>query len=262
MCSQHSSTTRLLLLPRACTRLLAVQMSSQAGSRIVRPERVRVLSTVEQVTPGTGGIVYWMSRDQRVQDNWALLHARDLALQHGVPLSVVFCLVPNFLSAPYRQFGFMLRGLEEVERELRALSLPFALLTGAPEEQLPAFATKHKVCALITDFSPLRVSRAWKEAVVTALPTLPVHEVDAHNVVPVWTASPKQEVGARTIRGKITGLLPSYLTEIPPLVRDPGMKDACASIVKATDTPIDWPQVHASLQVGRYLRGWLYECRM
>ena len=38
------------------------------------------------------GVMYWMQRDQRVQDNWAMIYAQKMALQHKVPLSVVYCL--------------------------------------------------------------------------------------------------------------------------------------------------------------------------
>ena len=41
------------------------------------------------------------------------------------------------------------------------------------------------------------------------------HEVDAHNVVPVWQASDKRETGARTIRGKIHRHLPEFLQVWP-----------------------------------------------
>ena len=44
------------------------------------------------------GVAYWMSRDQRVQDNWSLVYAQKMALQHQVPLFVVFCLLPKFLD--------------------------------------------------------------------------------------------------------------------------------------------------------------------
>ena len=40
---------------------------------------------------------------------------------------------------------------------------------------------------------------------------IPMHEVDAHNVVPVWEASDKREYGARTIRTKIHKRLPEFL---------------------------------------------------
>jgi hypothetical protein len=43
-----------------------------------------------------------------------------------------------------------------------------------------------------------------------------VEEVDAHNVVPVWEASPKRETAARTIRPKIHKMLPEFLKVPPP----------------------------------------------
>lgn len=226
----------------------AVQMASASTIRCVQSERIRVLSSVRKLTPSKGGVVYWMSRDQRVQDNWALLHARDLALEHKVPLSVVFCLVPHFHEATIRHYGFMLRGMEEIQSQLQELSLPFALLSGWPAEQLPQYVQKHEICAVVTDFSPLRVPRAWKNDLVSSLPSIPIIEVDAHNVVPVWVASPKLEVGARTIRPKITNLLPVYLKDIPKLELDPRLTPA-ASIVSDVATRIDWEAVRASLQV-------------
>ena len=34
-------------------------------------------------------VVYYMHRDQRVQDNWALIYAQSVANEHNLPLSVV-----------------------------------------------------------------------------------------------------------------------------------------------------------------------------
>ena len=34
-------------------------------------------------------VVYYMHRDQRVQDNWALVYAQTIANKHNLPLSVV-----------------------------------------------------------------------------------------------------------------------------------------------------------------------------
>ena len=217
----------------------------------VKPERVRTLSADGTVTPTGGGVVYWMSRDQRVQDNWAMLHAKELALKHGVPLSVVFCLVPTFQDATIRHYGFMLRGLEEVERELRELKVPFSLLQGWPSEKMPGYLEQHEVCALVTDFSPLRVPMGWKRDVVNALPQLPVFEVDAHNIVPVWAASPKLEVGARTLRPKVTTLLPEYLTELPKLQDSEATAPPTARMAAQTKDAVDWEAVRAAVQVDR-----------
>ena len=90
-------------------------------------KRVR---TLKDGTKRQGQVIYWMSRDQRVADNWALLSAQKFALEMKAPLAVVFCLVPRFLNASLRQFGFMLRGLEQVARNLKDLKIPFFLLRG------------------------------------------------------------------------------------------------------------------------------------
>jgi len=114
-------------------------MNSSIVSSRVNPSRVRILRSGELIA---GPMVYWMSRDQRVRDNWALLYAQDLALRQSSPLLVVFCLAPKFLGATARQYGFMLRGLEEVEQDLAEKRFQFILLTGEPRVVLPAFLKK------------------------------------------------------------------------------------------------------------------------
>ena len=84
----------------------------------VSPHRIHRLNEIPETN---GPIVYWMSRDQRVADNWSLLHAQQLALERQVPLAVLFTLADSFLGATLRQYGFMLRGLEQVEARLREL---------------------------------------------------------------------------------------------------------------------------------------------
>ena len=130
-----------------------------------------------------------MGRDQRVQDNWALLHAAELAEAYSLPLSVVFCLPPPAAGSPstgpgstLREYGFMLKGLREVSTELAALRVPFCLLHGSsPPELLSQFCAQHEVAAVVADYSPLREPRGWKEALIAARPATPVLEVDAHN---------------------------------------------------------------------------------
>ncbi len=46
-----------------------------APAREVHRERVRLVNGVKAL-PGGRCVVYWMSRDQRVRDNWAMLEAR------------------------------------------------------------------------------------------------------------------------------------------------------------------------------------------
>ncbi len=214
----------------------------------VNPKRTRVL---KEGVPGPGPVVYWMSRDQRVRDNWALLYAQDLAFERKVPLAVVFSLVPSFLQATIRHYGFMLRGLIEVERNLLAKSIPFFLLSGSPPDVLPAFIAQANAGILVTDFDPLKIKRQWKEDLVKVL-TIPFYEVDAHNVVPCWHTSPKQEYAARTIRPKIKRSLDEFLEELPTL------KDH-AFQWKGNAERTDWEQIINSLAADRTVPevGWI-----
>ena len=68
-----------------------------------QPQRARMLTTTRDIPAVGDCIVYWMSRDQRVEDNHAMLYARGCAAAHNVPLKVVFNLVPTFLEATLRQ---------------------------------------------------------------------------------------------------------------------------------------------------------------
>nr|QDO16452.1 CPD photolyase [Crypthecodinium cohnii]USW07795.1 CPD photolyase [Crypthecodinium cohnii] len=195
-----------------------------------------------------GPVVYWMSRDQRSEDNWALLYAQGLAKQQKVPLHVVFCLVPKFLDATIRQFDFMLRGLREVEQDLISKDIPFHLKMGLASNEVPAFCKEQEASAVVCDMAPLRVPMQWTNDVGNALADLniPLVQVDAHNVVPVWAASDKQEYAARTIRRKIMDSLPTYLKDFPPLEKhpDPPAKDKWPK-------PVDWDLAEKTLEVDR-----------
>lgn len=182
--------------------------------------------------PGKGPVAYWMSRDQRVEDNWALLFARKIAFEADVPVFVVFCLVDRFLGATRRQYEFMLRGLQEVEATLARKKIPFFFLRGDPEEEIPNFIKKYEIGTLVTDFSPLRIKRTWTEKVASGI-KVPFFEADAHNVVPCWEASKKQEYAAHTFRPKLLRLLPEFLTEYPELEANTEFPEIAASSGKS-----------------------------
>lgn len=167
-----------------------------------------------------GPVVYWMSRDQRSRDNWALFYAQRTALELKSPLIVVFCLAPQFLGATLRQYAFMLAGLRELQQELKEKNIGLHLVAGEPQEEIPRFLEKSRAGLLVTDFDPLRIKREWKKEVAASC-RVPFHEVDAHNIVPCWVASPKQEFGAYTLRPKIHRLLDEFLTDFPTLKRHP-----------------------------------------
>ncbi|BDQ03994.1 deoxyribodipyrimidine photo-lyase [Ignavibacterium sp.] len=180
---------------------------------MVNEKRVRLLQKGNE-TPGP--IVYWMSRDQRVHDNWALIFSQQLALERQKPLLVLFNLVPNFLEATIRQYGFMLKGIEQLEVELKKYKIPFVLSLGNPEKEIPDFLKRINAAILVSDFDPLRIKRIWKRDVAKKI-SIPFYEVDAHNIVPCLYVSNKVEFGAYTIRPKIHKALPEFLDEFPKL---------------------------------------------
>ncbi|KAG8581631.1 hypothetical protein GDO81_007743 [Engystomops pustulosus] len=211
-------------------------------------KRVRLVSPEADLKDDALGVVYWMSRDQRVEDNWAFLYAQRLALKQKLPLHVVFCLVPKFLEATIRHFGFMLKGLQEVAEDCKGLNIPFHLLIGYAKDVLPNFVKEHGIGGVVTDFSPLRVPMQWVSDVCERLPKdVPLVQVDAHNIVPCWVASNKQEYGARTIRRKIHDQLSQFLTEFPPVTTHPYNS-------KLEAEPIDWDKCYASLEVDRTVK--------
>ena len=74
--------------------------------------------------------------------------------------------------------------------------------------------------ALVKDFDPLRIKTQWAGSVAKEI-DIPYYEVDAHNIIPCWSASPKQEFGARTFRPKAYRALDEFLEEYPPVRKHP-----------------------------------------
>ncbi len=161
-----------------------------------------------------GLVVYYVQRDQRVHDNWALLQAQTIAHEKGGKVAVVFSLSPTFAGGTWRQYDFMLKGLREMEGALEELGIPFFLLSGSPAETLPRFVEERGVGAVVCDFNPIRPVSEWKAAWAKRLGVALV-QVDAHNVVPAWVASDKQEAGAYTIRRKLQKRHAEFLTDFP-----------------------------------------------
>lgn len=209
---------------------------------MINEKRVRLL---QQGSETNGPVIYWMSRDQRVHDNWALLFAQMKALEKKRPLAVVFNLVPKFLEATIRQYGFMLKGLQQVETELKKFNIAFYITRGNPEVEIPKLLDELKASILISDFDPLRIKRIWKRDVAKKI-SIPFYEVDAHNIVPCLFVSNKVEFGAYTIRPKIHKLLPEFMDEFPRLIK---MKSS-----ELNNEKINWTEINNSLEINRVVK--------
>ena len=202
------------------------------------------------VKKGSKAVLYWMQREQRLEDNWALLYAAEVAEDSELPLMVVFCMVPKFLDATERQYGWMIRGMQELEGKFREKGVHFEVLLGYSYDLIPEYVEKHNIGVVVNDFNPLRCHREWVKDVAKQLEPkgVSVYRVDGHNCVPLWVASDKLEYGARTIRNKIHNHLPTYLHEYPAF--QPPTKQSELTLPPA----IDWQAVDGSLDIDRSVR--------
>lgn len=214
-----SKWTRLAPLRVAMATQKRKREGSTATKAWVDRERVRVLR--ESNGGVDGPVVYWMSRDQRANDNWAMLYAMEKANARNQAVAVVFTLIPRYMGSCARQRGFMLRGLKELQATLNDMDVPFFFYQCEdPPQRVADFAQECKASMIVTDYCPLRVKKGWRQELVRKV-DIPVHMVDAHNVVPVWVASPKLEYAARTIRPKIHGKLRDFFKPFPETPSNP-----------------------------------------
>lgn len=167
-----------------------------------------------------GPVIYWMSRDQRAHDNWALLAAQEMALLLKQPLLVLFSLSTHFLFSQSSHLEHSLQGIAETQMELQKSNIPLGLLHGDPSLGLLQFCRKINPGLVICDFDPLteHISRMTSFLAQSKWATF---EVDAHNIVPCWVTSPKKEFSAYTIRPKIHKYLPDFLEPFPQVEPHP-----------------------------------------
>lgn len=178
------------------------------------PEIDKRCRRIKNGRKGEGPVVYWMSRDQRIRDNWALLWAQQEAVIRGKGLVVVFCLISDYLNASNQHYCFMQQSLEKLGQSLKEHNTTFLIFPEPPEEVIPRFVKQVGAHLLVCDFDPLRIKKMWQKKVQRKI-AVPFFEIDTHNIVPVWLASEKREYGAYTIRPKINRLLYDFLTDIP-----------------------------------------------
>jgi deoxyribodipyrimidine photo-lyase len=167
-------------------------------------------------------VLYWMQASQRVECNHALEHAVAEANERNLPVVVVFGLTDRFPEANLRHYAFMLEGLGEVRQGLYSRGIRFALMHRSPE--MAATALAEEAALVVADRGYLRIQRQWRNHVAKNVPCAVV-QVESEAVVPVETASPKEEYTAGTLRPKLQRILKEYLV---PLKERAVRKDSLA----------------------------------
>ena len=173
---------------------------------LIEPERVVELNDAPE-QPGDY-VLYWMQNSQRAEFNPALEAAIAAANRLGLPVLVGFGLTADYPEANARHYAFMLEGLAETERALRARGIGFAICLGSPVDV--ALRLAQRAALVVSDRGYLRQQRQWR-AEVAAKAGRRVLQVEGDVVVPVELASVKAEVGARTLRPKLLRLRDRFL---------------------------------------------------
>lgn len=179
---------------------------------------VRRVRRLNNAPDSAGPVVYLMSRDTRMADNWALVLAQQKALELKQPLVVAHTLTADWPDMKFRQYHFLINGVQPIGAKLAKVNISFTVLSD--EKSRTQFLSAIQPGAVIVDFNPLEASLSWKNRLSKNL-ACSCYEVDAHNIVPTRIASPKQEYAAYTIRPKINKLLPDFQTAIPAVKNHP-----------------------------------------
>jgi deoxyribodipyrimidine photo-lyase len=163
-------------------------------------------------------VIYVMSRDQRVHDNHALVRAREISKDASLPLVVAFNVLSKTGDRSKEHYQFMYSGLKEVQLELEKLNIGFVLFFEDNKESLLKEINKLNPAAVVFDFSPLNGPKEQKSFIAKNA-EYKVEVVDAHNIIPNWVASDKEEFAAHTFRGKVHKLLEEWLVEPPKIIK-------------------------------------------
>jgi deoxyribodipyrimidine photo-lyase len=153
-------------------------------------------------------VVYWMQRAQRAIDNPALDAAIAAANELRRPVAVFFGLHPKYPNANLRHYTFLIEGLEETRRKVEERGAAF-IFRPYPDHDLLRFCDEVTPCLVVGDENPMREPEGWRRSAARKL-AVPFWTVDADVVVPT-KLFPKEEYAARTIRPKLTKLLPVFL---------------------------------------------------
>ena len=184
---------------------------------MISPDRIYTLNDV-QLTEGP--VVYWMNRDLRVTDNWALLYTSDLARRLKSGLVAAVCLNKKSVYANPAQRELQKSVLPEIKAKLKALNIVLVFGETDPVTFISGIIKKVRAAVLVTEFFPLKPVRTEVQKIIDKTRIAAI-EIDSHNIVPCRTASEKLEFAARTIRPKIMKKLNAYLTEFPKLKKLP-----------------------------------------
>ncbi len=162
----------------------------------LEPDRLTFWGT--ERPKGTGPILYWMQASPRLTDNLALSWATAQARQENRELAVLSILDPEE-SHPYLARQFYEEGLAHTAQLLQEQGLTLVLVRGSTLPIL-TLATQN-AGFVVLDRAYTQEQRHLRRELARVCP-VPLVGVEDNVLVPVTSASPKEEWSAATFRPK------------------------------------------------------------
>ncbi|HPC39875.1 MAG TPA: deoxyribodipyrimidine photo-lyase [Spirochaetota bacterium] len=219
---------------------------------MIQNERITHLN--DKKTAHGSYVLYWMQQSQRAEWNHALEYAIIRANELALPLLVFFGLTPSFPEANERHYRFMLEGLRDTAARLRRRGIAVAVQSCSPDRGAVELA--RDAALAVTDRGYLRIQRQWRASAAQSM-KCPLIQVESDAIVPVESASPKEEYTAGTFRPKIMAHLPFYLHPLRhgrPRV-DPAPVECESLDLDDIDAVIGNSGIDRSVAPVRWLRG-------
>ncbi len=178
-------------------------------SSMISDERIRILN--DKISADNPFVVYWMQSSQRIEYNHALEFAIEQSNILEKPLLVFFGLTDKFPEANERHYRFMIEGLQDVKAGLTKRGIKFIIRKISPEKG--ALEISHLAALMVVDRGYLRIERKWRDFVASNA-SCRVVQVESNVIVPIESASGKEEYSAATLRSKINKILQNYTTHL------------------------------------------------
>ncbi len=156
-------------------------------------------------------VLYWMQQSQRACCNHALEFAVRRGDELGLPVLVGFGITQRYPEGNERHYAFMLEGLRETEARLAERGMQLVTMLSPPVQA--ALALTGDAAEVVTDRGYLGFQRRWRRRVAQRAGCR-VTRVESDAVVPVETASGKEEYAARTLRPRIQDHLDEFMVPL------------------------------------------------
>lgn len=205
-----------------------------------------------------GFVLYWSQMNRRARSNHALDYAIELADERDLPVLFYEGLTCTYRQANDRLHTFMLEGVAETARAVKARGIGYAFYLRRRREDANdiVYRLAEDAAAVVTDDYPTFIAAEHNRRVPARLGAA-TFAVDSSCIVPM-NRFEKHEYAAYTIRPKIARMLPEYL--VPAEDRKPrrvwrgGAAKGLAAGIDVEVTSRNIPELVASCEIDHRVR--------